>query len=104
MYKLPIMRPQQPQSRNAARRVPFMDAVRGTRVRTNLRGGTEVDIPPGIDNGGMIRMPGLGGPPPRQFEGAGEPGDLLLQARWQHLRLSSLQCSLCLQPSCVLLL
>ena len=63
------------------RRVPFMDAVRGTRVRTNLRGGVEVDIPPGIDNGGMIKMPGMGGPPPRQFEGHGEPGDLLLQAR-----------------------
>ena len=27
----------------------------------------------------MLKMPGMGGPVPRQFGGAGEPGDLLLQ-------------------------
>ncbi|BDA41183.1 Chaperone protein DnaJ [Coccomyxa sp. Obi] len=60
-------------------RVPFMDAVKGTKVKTNLKGGVEVDIPAGIDNGAMLKMPGMGGPVPRQFGGAGEPGDLLLQ-------------------------
>lgn len=33
----------------------------------------------GIDNGAMLKIPGMGGPVPRQFGGAGEPGDLLLQ-------------------------
>ncbi|EIE26272.1 DnaJ-domain-containing protein, partial [Coccomyxa subellipsoidea C-169] len=60
-------------------RVPFMDAVRGTKVKTNLKGEMEVDIPAGIDNGAMLKVPGMGGPVPRQFGGAGEPGDLLLQ-------------------------
>ncbi|KAK9916413.1 hypothetical protein WJX75_002286 [Coccomyxa subellipsoidea] len=60
-------------------RVPFMDAVKGTKVKTNLKGDMEVDIPAGIDNGAMLKIPGMGGPVPRQFGGAGEPGDLLLQ-------------------------
>ena len=33
----------------------------------------------GVGNGTTIRMPGLGGPVPRQFQGQGEPGDLLLE-------------------------
>lgn len=28
-------------------RVPFMDAVKGTKVKTNLKGDMEVDIPAG---------------------------------------------------------
>ena len=33
---------------DACCRIPFMDAVRGTRVKTSLKGGVDVDIPAGV--------------------------------------------------------
>jgi molecular chaperone DnaJ len=34
----------------------------------------------GVANGTTIRMPGMGGPVPKQFQGqGGDPGDLLLE-------------------------
>jgi DnaJ-class molecular chaperone len=56
------------------------EAALGTR-RT-IQGGSgasiEVQVPPGVDTGGRLRVPGQGGPPRQR---GGEPGDLHLEIR-----------------------
>jgi DnaJ-class molecular chaperone len=57
----------------------FREAALGTRK--TIRGGSgapvEVQVPPGVDAGGKLRVPGQGGPAPR----GGQPGDLHLEVR-----------------------
>jgi curved DNA-binding protein len=62
----------------------FLDAVRGGEQRLTLArsagGGNEtitVRIPPGVDTGGRLRIPGKGGP----GNGGGPPGDLSVLLR-----------------------
>jgi DnaJ-class molecular chaperone len=57
--------------------VPFLDAVNGaTKVITLPQGGTlHVSIPPGIEDGQVLRLRGKGAPAP----GEGEPGDALVE-------------------------
>jgi DnaJ-class molecular chaperone len=57
--------------------VEFLDAVNGaTRTITLPTGGTlEVTIPPGVEDGQILRLRGKGAPSP----GEGEPGDALVQ-------------------------
>ena len=57
--------------------VPFLDAVRGTTSRLSLPEGKSMDvqIPPGIEQGQMLRLKGQGGPGI-----GGEPaGDALIE-------------------------
>lgn len=60
--------------------VSFRDAALGTRrtIRTGSGGTAEVAIPPGVDTGGRLRIPGQGGAAPAR---GGEPGDLHLEVR-----------------------
>lgn len=57
--------------------IPFVDAALGTRrtVRTGSGATAEVNIPPGVDSGARLRVPGQGGPAPGK---GGNPGDLYL--------------------------
>jgi DnaJ-class molecular chaperone len=57
--------------------VPFLDAVNGaTKIITLPQGGTlHVTIPPGIEDGQILRLRGKGAPAP----GEGEPGDALVE-------------------------
>jgi DnaJ-class molecular chaperone len=57
--------------------VEFLDAVNGaTRTITLPTGGTlQVTIPPGVEDGQILRLRGKGAPSP----GEGEPGDALVQ-------------------------
>jgi DnaJ-class molecular chaperone len=57
--------------------VEFLDAVNGaTRTITLPAGGTlQVTIPPGVEDGQILRLRGKGAPSP----GEGEPGDALVQ-------------------------
>ncbi|MBV9290201.1 MAG: DnaJ domain-containing protein [Hyphomicrobiales bacterium] len=56
---------------------PFLDAVNGaTKTITLPEGGTlEVAIPPGVEDGQILRLKGKGAPSP----GEGPPGDALIQ-------------------------
>jgi curved DNA-binding protein len=74
----------------AALELDFLDAVRGGEQRLTLaRGGTgggetiNVRIPPGVDTGGRLRIPGKGGP----GIGGGPPGDLSVVLRVRPHRL-----------------
>jgi DnaJ-class molecular chaperone len=60
--------------------VSLRDAALGTRRTINTGSGAsvEVQIPPGVDNGGRLRLAGQGAPPPRA---GGQPGDLHLEIR-----------------------
>jgi DnaJ-class molecular chaperone len=57
--------------------VPFLDAVNGaTRTITLPHGGTlDVNIPPGVEDGQILRLRGKGAP----SAGEGPPGDALVQ-------------------------
>ncbi len=56
----------------------FLDAVRGGEHRLTLAGeAITVRIPPGVDTGGRLRIPGKGGP----GVGGGPPGDLQISLR-----------------------
>jgi len=59
--------------------VTFVTAAKGGTEQIRLQDGTsfEVKIPPGIDDGGTLRLKGRG----RQGMDGGEAGDLLLQVR-----------------------
>ena len=61
--------------------VPFLDAVRGTTSRLSLPEGKSMDvqIPPGIDEGQMLRLKGQGGP----GIGGEPPGDALIEIHIQ---------------------
>jgi curved DNA-binding protein len=62
----------------------FLDAVRGGERRLTLGGDTiNVRIPPGVDTGGRLRIPGKGGP----GIGGGPPGDLQVELRVSPHRL-----------------
>ena len=61
--------------------VSLREAALGTRRSIAAGEGgkpLEVQIPPGVDNGGRLRIPGKGGPPPQR---GGIPGDLHLEIR-----------------------
>jgi DnaJ-class molecular chaperone len=57
--------------------VDFLDAVNGATRTISLSGGgtLQVTIPPGVDDGQILRLRGKGAPSP----GEGEPGDALVQ-------------------------
>ncbi len=57
--------------------VTFTEAALGGKrmVRTGSGASVEVTIPPGVENGGRLRLPGQGAPPPAR---GGTPGDLYL--------------------------
>ncbi len=57
--------------------IDFLEAVNGATRRVNLpEGGTlDVTIPPGIQEGQTLRLPGKGAPSP----GEGDPGDALIE-------------------------
>jgi curved DNA-binding protein len=62
----------------------FLDAVRGGEHRLTLGGDTiNVRIPPGVDTGGRLRIPGKGGP----GIGGGPAGDLHVELRVRPHRL-----------------
>jgi curved DNA-binding protein len=64
----------------------FLDAVRGGEHRLTLGNETiNVRIPPGVDTGGRLRIPGKGGP----GIGGGPPGDLQVELRVRPHRLFS---------------
>lgn len=56
--------------------VTFVESALGAKrtVRTGSGGTVEVNIPPGVENGGRLRLPGQGAPAPR----GGAAGDLYL--------------------------
>jgi DnaJ-class molecular chaperone len=60
--------------------VSLREAALGTRrtVTTGSGASVEVQIPPGVDTGGRLRIPGQGGSAPRP---GGQPGDLHLEIR-----------------------
>jgi DnaJ-class molecular chaperone len=60
--------------------VSLRDAALGARrsIRNGSGASIEVQIPPGVDTGGRLRLPGQGGPPPKP---GGQPGDLMLEIR-----------------------
>lgn len=60
--------------------VGLRDAALGARrtIRNGSGASIEVQIPPGVDTGGRLRLPGQGGPPPKA---GGQPGDLMLEIR-----------------------
>jgi DnaJ-class molecular chaperone len=54
-------------------------ALGGRRTIRNGSGASiDVQLPPGVDTGGRLRLPGQGGPPPKP---GGQPGDLHLEIR-----------------------
>jgi DnaJ-class molecular chaperone len=57
--------------------VSFTEAALGTRrtVRVGDGSAVEVGVPPGVESGGRLRVPGRGAPPPGR---GGSPGDLYL--------------------------
>ena len=57
--------------------VTFVESVLGGKRTVRTGGGTavEVNIPPGVEEGGRLRLPGQGGPAPARN---GTPGDLYL--------------------------
>jgi curved DNA-binding protein len=64
----------------------FLDAMRGGEKRLTLGSETiNVRIPPGVDTGGRLRIPGKGGP----GIGGGPPGDLHVELRVRPHRLFS---------------
>jgi curved DNA-binding protein len=61
--------------------VSLKEAALGTRRTIAAAAGgspLEVQIPPGVDTGGRLRIAGKGGPPPQR---GGQPGDLHLEIR-----------------------
>jgi curved DNA-binding protein len=60
--------------------VTFVEAALGGKrsVRTGSGAAVEVSIPPGVENGGRLRLPGQGMPAPASSRG-GTPGDLYLE-------------------------
>jgi DnaJ-class molecular chaperone len=58
--------------------VTFVEAALGGKrsIRTGSGSTVEVAIPPGVENGGRLRLPGQGAPAPAQ---SGTPGDLYLE-------------------------
>ena len=58
--------------------IDFVSAIKGTTVQLSRAGQEEVTvrIPPGVQDGGRLRIPGEGGQVP-----GGEPGDLLLTVK-----------------------
>lgn len=62
----------------ATLRITLEEAARGVKrkVRTGSGKTVEVQIPPGVETGGRLRVPRQGGTPP---EGRGPPGDLFLE-------------------------
>lgn len=58
--------------------VTFVEAALGGKrsVRTGSGASVEVSIPPGVENGGRLRLPGQGAPAPAR---GGTPGDLYLE-------------------------
>ncbi|HMC95060.1 MAG TPA: J domain-containing protein [Polyangia bacterium] len=58
--------------------VSFAEAALGAKrsVRTGSGGTVEVSIPPGVESGGRLRLPGQGGAAPAK---GGTPGDLYLE-------------------------
>jgi curved DNA-binding protein len=68
----------------AALELDFLDAVRGGEHRLTLgRETINVRIPPGVDTGGRLRIPGKGGP----GIGGGPPGDLQVEVHVRPHRL-----------------
>ena len=68
--------------------VTLAEAALGTRrtVKTGSGGEVEVQIPPGVESGGRLRVPGQGAPAPQKN---GAPGDLFLDINvtpHEHLR------------------
>ncbi|HLK91329.1 MAG TPA: DnaJ C-terminal domain-containing protein [Polyangia bacterium] len=57
--------------------VTFLESVLGGKraIRTGAGSTVEVNIPPGVENGGRLRLPGQGAPAPARN---GAPGDLYL--------------------------
>ena len=57
--------------------VTFPEAALGARktIRSGTGGQLEVQVPPGVDTGGRLRLPGHGGAAPK----GGQPGDLHLE-------------------------
>jgi DnaJ-class molecular chaperone len=58
--------------------VTFVESALGGKrsIRTGSGSTVEVNIPPGVENGGRLRLPGQGAPAPAQ---GGPPGDLYLE-------------------------
>jgi DnaJ-class molecular chaperone len=58
----------------------FREAALGTRrtIRAGSGASLEVQVPPGVDTGGRLRVPGQGAPAPQR---GGAPGDLHLEIR-----------------------
>jgi DnaJ-class molecular chaperone len=58
--------------------VSFVEAALGAKrtVRTGSGGTVEVTVPPGVEGGGRLRLPGQGAPAPGK---GGTPGDLYLE-------------------------
>jgi curved DNA-binding protein len=72
-------RPRAPRGRDMLGQleVSFREAALGTRRQVRTGGGStvEVAVPPGVDSGGRLRLPGQGG----RGAGGGQPGDLHLE-------------------------
>jgi DnaJ-class molecular chaperone len=58
--------------------VTFVESALGGKrsIRTGSGSTVEVNIPPGVENGGRLRLPGQGAPAPAS---GGTPGDLYLE-------------------------
>jgi DnaJ-class molecular chaperone len=59
--------------------ITLRDAALGSRrtIRTGSGASIDVQVPPGVESGGRLRVPGHGAPGPR----GGQPGDLHLEVR-----------------------
>jgi DnaJ-class molecular chaperone len=70
------VRPGRGPDMQSALEVSFREAALGTRrtLRTGTGQSVEVNVPPGVENGARLRLPGQGGQSPR----GGRPGDLYL--------------------------
>jgi len=82
-------RPSRGADMQASLEVSFNEAALGTRrsLRTGTRQSVEVNVPPGVETGARLRVPGQGGQAPR----GGRDGDLFLDvtvAPHPHLRRS----------------
>jgi DnaJ-class molecular chaperone len=73
------VRPRQSRGADVIGQLPvtFIEAALGTKrtVRTGDGNTVEISIPPGVDSGGRLRIPGKGAAPP---SAGGVPGDLYL--------------------------